>query len=84
MPSTPAHRTDGSTEFETPWQFATVARRKLFASVQFLGFWTAVALPFVYLPLLYQGTLTPTSIPFATLVGLNVLAVLVGHGHDHA
>ncbi|WP_327052954.1 hypothetical protein [Halomicrococcus gelatinilyticus] len=82
MSSTPAHRTDGSTEFDTSLQFATVARRKLFESVQFLGFWTAIALPFVYLPLLYQGSLSPTSSSFAVIVVLNLVAVFVGHGYD--
>lgn len=84
MSSTPAHRIDGSTKFETHRQFAAIARRKLFEAVQLLGFWTAIALPFTYLPLLYQGSLTPTSSAFAAVVALNVLAVLVGHGHDHS
>lgn len=47
------------------------------------GFWGAIALPFLYLPLLAMGV---DSVAEATVVlallGLNLLALLVGRGHN--
>jgi len=56
--------------------------RSVLKPVRVLGFWTAVALPFLHIPLLLTG-LDGASDTFAflTLFVLNVLALLVGHPH---
>ncbi|WP_244605573.1 hypothetical protein [Halorussus marinus] len=47
-----------------------------------LGFWAAVALPFLYLPLLLTGLSTDAElITFLGLLALNVAALLAGHDH---
>jgi hypothetical protein len=53
--------------------------------VRFLGFWSAVALPFLHIPLLLTGLDgTPEVLAFLALFALNVVALVVGHGHgDH-
>lgn len=50
--------------------------------VQFAAFWLAVALPFVYLPLLYGGVQGEQVAVFGTLLALNAAALVVGHGHS--
>ena len=47
-----------------------------------VGFWSAIALPFLYVPLLATG-ITDTSSQLAALVliGLHVAALVVGHKH---
>lgn len=45
-----------------------------------IAFWTAIVLPFLYLPLLATGlTSTSTVVAFVLLVALNVAALVVGH-----
>ena len=47
------------------------------------GFWGAIALPFVYLPLLAVGLDSPTQAAlFLGLLGAHLLAVLLGRGYD--
>ena len=45
------------------------------------AFWAAIALPFLYLPLLFLTGLSSqsTATAFLALLGLNVVALLVGH-----
>jgi len=50
--------------------------------VEGLGFWTAVVLPFLYLPLLAVGPSRPLLLVGA--VGLNAVALVVGHGYRSA
>lgn len=46
------------------------------------AFWTAIALPFLYLPLLASGLAVPaTRAAVLGLVGLNVVTLLVGHAY---
>jgi len=50
-----------------------------------VGFWTAVALPALHVPLLLSGLDTAGEVvAFAALVALNALALWAGHGHDPA
>ncbi|ARS89805.1 hypothetical protein [Natrarchaeobaculum aegyptiacum] len=50
---------------------------------QFLSFWIAIALPFVHVPLLAQGLGDPAvTLTFLALLGVNVLALYVGHGYN--
>lgn len=60
-----------------------VTSRRVRGLVAGLGFWTAIVLPFVYLPSLALGPMitVPPSL-LATAVALNVLALFVGHRHD--
>ncbi|UPV74922.1 hypothetical protein M0R89_02370 [Halorussus limi] len=47
-----------------------------------LGFWSAIALPFLYVPLLFNGiSSTGESLTFVGLLALNFAALLAGHGH---
>jgi hypothetical protein len=65
---------------------STVARRSLSVlrrQLQAAGFWTAVALPFLHVPLLLSGLDTPSDTwLFVALISLNLLALLIGHGYD--
>lgn len=65
---------------------SNVARRSLsllHRQVQATGFWTAVVLPFLHVPLLLSGleTTTETSL-FVALIAVNLLALVVGHGYS--
>lgn len=45
-----------------------------------LAFWTAIALPFLYLPLLVTGLETQRmTAAFLVLLGLNVVTLVLGH-----
>lgn len=48
--------------------------------IKAIAFWTAIVLPFLYLPLLATGLESRgTIVAFVLLVALNVAALLVGH-----
>lgn len=50
--------------------------------VRAAGFWSAIALPFVYLPLVIDGLETVDgSLLFAGLVALHLVSLFVGRGH---
>lgn len=50
--------------------------------VEVVGFWAAVALPFLYVPLLFTGISSDGELlTFVGLLALNVAALLAGHGH---
>jgi len=52
-------------------------------SAQFLSFWIAVALPFVYVPLLARGLADATAaLTFFALLVVNILALYAGHGYN--
>jgi hypothetical protein len=50
--------------------------------VQFAAFWLAVALPFLYGPLLYGGVQGEQATLLGSLLALNAAALVVGHGHS--
>jgi hypothetical protein len=57
--------------------------RSVRIAVQRVGFWAAVGLPAVYLPLLATGLKTPADgAVFATLLVANVAGLVVGHEHN--
>lgn len=59
--------------------------RTVLAPIRTVAFWTAVALPFLYLPLLATGLEeTTTTAAFVTLLAANAVALLVGHSHRRA
>lgn len=50
--------------------------------IQAVAFWSAVALPFLYLPLLLHGLETPRELAaFFGLLALNIVAFVLGHGY---
>ena len=54
----------------------------VFAPVRTLSFWVAVALPFLYLPLLATGLENSTvTLAFITLLAANAVTLFVGHPH---
>jgi hypothetical protein len=55
--------------------------RLVAAPLRFVGFWAAVALPFLYLPLLLSGLEGQETLVFGLLLAANALALVVGHGH---
>ncbi|MCF2241729.1 hypothetical protein KI372_10280, partial [Halobacterium salinarum] len=58
----------------------TPASATLLKPLEVAGFWLAVALPFIYLPLIIMG---PQSVPvqtaLAALIGVHAATLLVGH-----
>lgn len=69
--------------FPTP---DTLADRRLLsgrlpALVRFVGFWLAIALPLVYLPLLLGGLSGWQAPTFGVLFALNVVALIAGHDY---
>ena len=56
--------------------------RSLLRPLKGAAFWTAVALPFLHVPLLVTGLDSSTTLgAFVALLVLNVVALLVGHPH---
>jgi hypothetical protein len=50
--------------------------------LEVVGFWSAVALPFLYVPLLFTGISSQAELlTFLGLLVLNLAALLAGHGH---
>lgn len=47
-----------------------------------LAFWSAILLPFCYIPLLYVGTDGIGSLVLFALIAANVAALFVGHDHN--
>jgi len=67
---------------ESPVGLPDIGERFL-APITGIAFWSAVALPFLHLPLLLATGLSSeaTSTAFLVLLALNVVALLIGHPH---
>lgn len=66
----------------TSTPFDVVVRSALFRPIEALAFWTAIVLPFLYLPLLFIGLETTGELAvFFGLVALNIVAFIVGQGY---
>ncbi|WP_233204240.1 hypothetical protein [Halegenticoccus soli] len=65
---------------EVPGAAASV-RRMAAGPVRFVSFWAAVALPFLYVPLLHDGLSGSSAVVFLVLLAANALALVAGHGH---
>ncbi|SEO83306.1 hypothetical protein SAMN04487948_105381 [Halogranum amylolyticum] len=52
--------------------------------IRFVGFWAAIALPFLYVPLLFDGIDGSRAIVFLGLLVANVVALRVGHDYRQA
>jgi hypothetical protein len=48
---------------------------------QFVGFWSAVVLPFVYAPMVLGGFASGHRSTFAALLAFHAVALVAGHGH---
>lgn len=58
------------------------AGESLLAPIRGIAFWSAIALPFLYIPLLVSGLgSASTRTAFVALVACNVVALLIGHSH---
>ncbi|MGB9931456.1 hypothetical protein [Haloarcula amylolytica] len=54
----------------------------LVPAVRGIAFWTAIALPFLYLPLLITGLNSgATRVAFVALVVFNAVTLFIGHAH---
>jgi hypothetical protein len=51
--------------------------------VRWLGFWAAIVLPLVYLPVFAVGIGSQPSLRGFGLLGCHLLALLAGHNYDH-
>lgn len=61
----------------------SISRSHLTRPVEALAFWTAIVLPFLYLPLLFVGLESTTELAaFFGLVALNVVSFIVGHQYN--
>jgi hypothetical protein len=72
----PSDRTSGSEH-----SFSTL-RAAVEYPLRALGFWAAVVLPFVLLALIAVGVAQSSPVLLSGLVGANVLALLLGKGHN--
>lgn len=54
---------------------------RVLTPVRFVGFWLAVVLPLIYLPLLVGGLSATETTLFVVLLALNVLSLFAGHGY---
>lgn len=61
----------------------SVEREMVVRPVRVIAFWTAIALPFLHIPLLLRGLeATPELYAFFGLITLNFVALVIGHGHN--
>jgi hypothetical protein len=51
-------------------------------AVRFVGFWTAILLPFVLLALLASGTIVARPFAAAGLLATNLVALVIGQGYN--
>lgn len=62
----------------------TTALRMALGPVRFVGFWAAVALPFLYVPLLFDGIDGGRAVVFLGLLVANVVSLVIGHDYRRA
>lgn len=61
---------------------ARISAHAVTTPFQILGFWAAVTLPFLHVPLLFSGLETASqTVTFLALLALNLVALLVGHSY---
>lgn len=86
MPSIHNDSTSSRTDTEQPsdqsGRFAVSALAHPFEAI---AFWSAIALPFLYLPLLVSGLgSTPQFSAFLALLALHAVAIVGGHRYNRA
>ncbi|WP_049924712.1 hypothetical protein [Halopiger djelfimassiliensis] len=74
----------GNTSSDPATEQGTLERTvpELAKPIRVTGFWAAIVLPFVHVPLLFVGLSTPfRTTVFFTLLAVNLVALYVGHSH---
>lgn len=62
---------------------AASARHHVLKPLRIVGFWSAIALPFLYVPLVASGLGSTAEVSvFLALLAANVVAVTLGHSHS--
>jgi len=59
------------------------SRQALHTTVRWIGFWAAILLPLVYLPILAFGIGPQPSLLGLGLLGCHLFALVAGHNHTH-
>ncbi len=72
---------DNSSETVARSAFGEAFADMVVVVVRFVGFWVAIALPFLYVPLLLQGLSNGDLLLFVGLLMANAFALVVGHDH---
>lgn len=73
---------DEETTTDRLLQILESARSMAVQQTRAVGFWSAIALPFLYVPVLAAGLETMTeATAVIVLLSLNLLAVLIGRGY---
>lgn len=81
-PSTLELPSDGA-DAERVRSFLQTARHHVFTPVRAVSFWSAIALPFLYVPLVATGLETEAELSvFLALLAANVVAIALGHSHS--
>lgn len=83
-PSTLDLRHSTGTAEESTTGFPTVLRtvgRTVQQQFQFAGFWSAVLLPMVYVPMLLSGIVATWSSAFVALLAVHAIALVAGHSY---
>lgn len=81
--SSPSIRRDTVREQQREQSLVRRSLSMMGTPVRTVGFWGAVSLPFLHVPLLLTGLdSTADALAFAALLTLNLCALLVGHGHE--
>jgi hypothetical protein len=71
--------------FALPNESLTDIRESILTPVRGMAFWTAITLPFLYLPLLAYGLeSSATRLAFLALVACNAVALVVGHSYSQS
>lgn len=53
--------------------------------IEVISFWSAIALPFLYLPLLFRGLGSNSQFTaFLALLAIHAVTIVAGHGYDRA
>ena len=55
---------------------------RLLAVSRLVGFWAAVVLPLAYVPAIALLPVAADPVALSGAVGANLVAILLGHGHD--
>jgi hypothetical protein len=73
---------DGDATGTVPSVLARIDNHALTTPFQMIAFWSAIALPFLHVPLLVTGLSNSSeTLTFITLLGVNLLMLLFGHSH---
>ena len=73
---------DEDSPWRTPIEHIRERLTECYGLLRLVSFWTAIAIPFVWVVLLYGGiSTTGEFVAFAVLLVTNVFTLVVGHAH---